>query len=950
MALETATGTFNTGTGGVGTTVSVTELSFQPKVVIFCWSGRTSAGQAEGDHKFGMGYMISATDRGGSTSQSDHGVGTSVTDGQTFDDAAIKLLTIGGAVDGAADFDAMLSNGFRVIIDDVFVADYLTSWLAIGGSDLTDVISTTLSSLQTIGDQDINVGLDLNTGLDDKAVIFFGGSFPTINTTSVGSDFNLGVAAGNAIVNAVLHAMSVDAAGTSDTNSYARNGDCIVTLNSASNDTRRRASLTAWLSTGFRLNWAKVNTGARVFRALVLKGGRYQVGDALTSTGTTNQTEATSYVPKALLIGSHNNAASTIDVTQAPDERSVGFATSPTARNYCSVIDKDSAGTMDIGVAQNTDAMYANQSTDATVVIEGLMDLVSFDSPPGFTYVMDDADPAQSFFWYLLFADAPSAGGFARPRIHPMSGPRFRFAPDRLSIPQGVPASLAQQYLSALAGVLSFVGSEVPRTGKVLTGTLSFAGVLIKAGRKVVAATLSFVGAIAKRTIRALVDASLSFAGSLKKGAGKAISGSLSFVGVVSRRTSRPLAASLSFAGAVVRATSRALVTGTLSFSGAVSKITSRGVSGALSFVGAISKTARRSMSGTLSFVGSSTRAILKVLAGTLSFAGVASRIVARAVVGTLSFVGLLAKNTGRSLAGALSFVGSFGAKSIFTKALTATLSFVGATSRQTGKALSAQLSFVGLASRLVLRGLSASLSFVGAVSKRTVRGLGGGLSFVGSLLADLLGHLYMQALAGTVSFVGVVSKQTARVSAGTLSFVGAIRKQTGKAFPGTLSFTGALVRASRKALSASLDFAGVLAKASKRALAATLSFVGAFIGSHLILKAFTAALSFTGVMTKQAGKAVVGSLSLSGILSRRIGKVLTASLSLAGVLALLPTLQQLFTAVARVGQFFSTMLSSSKAGTTLTDSNAKTTLGGSETTDTLIGSETKTTVKDSKV
>ncbi len=405
-ALDVATGTLGTGTGAVGTTVSVTSLSFQPKVVIFVWAGRTAVGQAEQDHKFGAGYMISATDRGGTTTQSDHGVGTSAADSQLYDDAAIKLLLIDGTVDGAADFDAMLANGFRVIIDDVFTQDYLVSWLAIGGSDLTDAVSTTVVSATSVGTQNIDVGVNLDTGIDDKAVIIFGRG-ATMNVSQTTSFFSFGAAAGNTITNSLLASRAGDAQGTSLTQSYCLSGEVLATQD---NDTvTRRAAVSAWLSNGFQLNWLEVQASTRSFRALVLKGGRYQVGDALTSTGGTNQTETTSYVPKALMIGSANRAASVVDTTTPHDERSVGFATGPTARNYCSIIDKDAAGTMDIGVAQNTDAMYGNQSTDATIIIEGLGDLVSFDAAPSFTYVMDDPDPVASFFWYLLMADVPGA-------------------------------------------------------------------------------------------------------------------------------------------------------------------------------------------------------------------------------------------------------------------------------------------------------------------------------------------------------------------------------------------------------------------------------------------------------------------------------------------------------------------------------------------------------------
>lgn len=409
-SLDVATGTFSIGTGAVGTTTSVTSLAFQPKVVIFSWVGLTASGQSEGDHKFGMGYMISASDRGGAASQSDHGVGTSASDNQVFNDAAIKLLTTSGAVDGAADYDAFLSNGFRVIIDDAFSSSWIINYLAIGGSDLTDVVSTTITPPTITGtDQDINVGLNLDTGLDDKCVLFFGGGAVTINVTDIYSTLGFGAAAGSTPVNAIMAGNSDDGAGTSATIAYCRSGECIATVYDDAVDVR--ALVTAWLSTGFRLNFPDVSSTPFPWRALVLKGGRYEVGNALTSTGTSNQTEATTYVPKALIVASSNRAESTVGVVTARDERSVGFATSATERNYVSIIDKDAAGTMDIGRAQNTNAMYANQSTAGTIIIEGLMDLVSFDATPSFTYVMDDADPSAAYFWYLSMADTLAAGG-----------------------------------------------------------------------------------------------------------------------------------------------------------------------------------------------------------------------------------------------------------------------------------------------------------------------------------------------------------------------------------------------------------------------------------------------------------------------------------------------------------------------------------------------------------
>lgn len=399
MALEVATGTFAATTAAAGNTVSVTGLSFQPKVVIFLWSGRTflSPGQSELDHKMGIGFMISATDRGGHTTQSDHGNTTMSTDKQLFNDACIKFLTITGTVESALDFDAWLSDGFRLIIDDASGTNFLVSYIALGGSDLTDVKSVAVSSAAAPGSQDTTT-----VGFQPDCVIFFGPS-SSLNSSTGWSDFSFGVAAGASPLNYVTGGTSVDAIGTAITLSYCRAGHCITELGQDQVD--KRANVSAWLSNGFTLNWDETTSGSS-YIALCLKGGQYVVGDILSQTNTTNFSETgLAFQPKALIVASHNKTQSTVDTSQPHDERTIGFATGAAARSYVSIIDKDAAANADVGVAHNTDAVYGNQSTATAIAIEGLMDLVSFDSG-GFTAVMDDADPTQEFVWYLAIGDS----------------------------------------------------------------------------------------------------------------------------------------------------------------------------------------------------------------------------------------------------------------------------------------------------------------------------------------------------------------------------------------------------------------------------------------------------------------------------------------------------------------------------------------------------------------
>ena len=405
MAMQCADGTITLTTGAIGTTFTVSGLAFQPKALFLFWSGRATTGQGEADHKFGAGFAVSTTSRRNYSTQSDHGVTTSAADRIWHNDCCVSTLSVAGASAGKADLDAITADGFRLIIDKVFAAGLQVGWIAYGGSDITNVEIVDIVSPTATGNQDITTSFALDTGLDDKAIIFLGVNGNAAATPAVTSSFVMGVAAGNTPVNATLSGRTTDAAATSVTDSYCRTGECLGSGAGAS--TVLRASLTAWLATGFRLNWAEVLATGYNHSALVIKGGRWEVGNSLTSTGVSNQTEATTYVPKALLIASHGKAQSTVDTFDAHDERIIGVATSATSRRCAAVLDKDAAATMDIGIAFSETAMYINQSTAATIVQEGAMDLVSFDSTPGFTYVMDDADPVAAFFWYLLAADAP---------------------------------------------------------------------------------------------------------------------------------------------------------------------------------------------------------------------------------------------------------------------------------------------------------------------------------------------------------------------------------------------------------------------------------------------------------------------------------------------------------------------------------------------------------------
>lgn len=471
MSLSVADGVITAGADAVNTTYTVSGLSFQPKAIFFFWCGRATTGQGEADHNWGSGFATSTSSRRCYISQSDHGAAAAASDHARFNDCCIATLTVAGALASKIDLNAINSDGFQLIVDDNLPAGLVISWIAWGGSDITDVAIVDFSEPGSTGNQDISVGFALDTGQDDKAVIFLGGVDTAFGSITSWSNWMLGVAAGNSPVNAVLTGNTIDSSDPSEADTYCRNGDCVANLGTGA-AVVSRASVSAWLSTGFRLNWAEVDGGTTWEQsALVIKGGRWNVGDATTSTGTSNQDEVVGIVPKGILLASHGKAQSTADTSQAVDERIVGVATAAASRSTAGMLQKDAANTMDIGIAHRNDAMYVNQSTASTITVEGLMDLVDFVvTGDGFTYVMDDADPSPAFFWYLACADAPVTGYTldASPGSFSLSGVAASTIADRILSGDpgnyslsGIAASLLRDYpLTVSPGAFALNGVD----------------------------------------------------------------------------------------------------------------------------------------------------------------------------------------------------------------------------------------------------------------------------------------------------------------------------------------------------------------------------------------------------------------------------------------------------------------------------------------------------------
>ena len=406
MTLLAKIGTVAITTAMAGSTIAVSDVGFQPKAVLFWWTGRDDAADAAGtaSHRRGIGWAISTTGRRVCFSQSQDAQASSVADRAYREDACIGTLTTAGAVEGLADLNSMDAGGFTLVIDDAFAAAFRAHYLALGGDDLTHTAVGTFQEPVGTGTQDVTDVL-----FEPDLVLFASIVQTTAPPNATTHSYLMLGAARSSTQEAVWTGWARDAQATMDTFAYCRAGECIAHAGASTIDSR--AEYVGTVANGFRINWLERDAFQRQVFYLALKGGHYAVGDLLTQTDTVTPIVETGLqigTPVAVLFVSATHAQSATDTADAHDELAIGAATSPSARVAVAVLDEDAVADSDIGTAVEYDAVYAN--LDTASAIEGLMDLQAIDAD-GFTAIMDDADPAQAFVWYV-------AAGHQGPALH----------------------------------------------------------------------------------------------------------------------------------------------------------------------------------------------------------------------------------------------------------------------------------------------------------------------------------------------------------------------------------------------------------------------------------------------------------------------------------------------------------------------------------------------------
>lgn len=409
MALSVKAGAFDSGTGVATTTIEV-DTGFQPKAIIFWWSGKADTTDAcsAGTIAAGVGFACGTSDRRCSGWASTSGGANSATGRIQRNDACVATVTGAGSVGGLLDLNSLDADGFTLIVDDAFSASVRVHYLALGGDTITGAVTGEFDCNDATGSQSVT-----GVGFEPDGVLFATNLLGSSTQGTIGL-FGFG-AATSATEEAVVAVGGRNLVSVADTTSYALTGECIAVVDAtvANPPPVMRAEFTQFTADGFDLNWLEIGfTGTRLCNYLALAGASMKVGSLLTQTDTTTPIQVTGmgFQPSAVLFASAARAASTANASTDDAMCSIGAATGPAERGAQAVWDEDDAasGLIECATAVEHDAVYINIASDDTA--QGLMDLTSMDSD-GFSCIMDDADPSQNFVWWMAFGEGAGGGG-----------------------------------------------------------------------------------------------------------------------------------------------------------------------------------------------------------------------------------------------------------------------------------------------------------------------------------------------------------------------------------------------------------------------------------------------------------------------------------------------------------------------------------------------------------
>lgn len=382
--VQVASGTLALGNDVVSTTYTI-NCGFQPKAIVFAY-GRDPA-LAGQPAQYGFGFATGTAARRATAIAMEDAVATSNTAKYYTEAAAIAFVTEDAAVDGLLDIDAILSTGFRLIVDDALTnAANVLHWIAFGGADVSAEVGTKVIGSGT-GNESVS-GL----GFQPDALLV-----ATVATTSAppvaeaGAQIVVGLVDNDGDEGVMVGASS-DAGAASDATGYLVQGEFFA-VGIAS--MLQRLSWVSYDSTGFTYNRVENDNVARRFFFLALRGVKANLSALSTPTDLTSVVSSAPlpWAPLGVLALSRGLAEDTIDTASTDLKLSVGFADKRfTNQRVVGATDDATADPTATNVSNPSPGIYVNMTVTSGAV-EGHMKIQAWNRNY-VDFIMTDADAA----------------------------------------------------------------------------------------------------------------------------------------------------------------------------------------------------------------------------------------------------------------------------------------------------------------------------------------------------------------------------------------------------------------------------------------------------------------------------------------------------------------------------------------------------------------------------
>jgi len=419
MALDFAHGSVQWLTSQtLNTTIAVTGLGFTPKALRFYWVGLqsnspTNAVAGNVNERRGVGFAVSnASRRSVGTFSLDNDNGGAQCGSVAMDTCVCVTVTAAGAVDGQLDISSFDTNGFTLIVDDVTPANITVFYEAWGGTDITSAVVGDIAEPAAIGTQTYTAN-GLTSDGRNQCVMFAGvQSTNAVNTGQVqDSGLSVGFATKTTTQDSneqfVVSVNSDVGSDPSDTDGIITSGICLTQIVIGGGVANAYASLSAWGTDQFTLNWQARQTTNRRNIFLAIKGGSWKSALYTIAGNSLNATTTISELPflplRGISLVGRRTVVQSIGGSSAQSTIGFGSASGTGSRNSAGATDNNSSDPTEIGTIVQYNSVLSFPSAAGAVLATYDVNAFNLNS---FQIIVDTAGGvASEAQGYLAFGD-----------------------------------------------------------------------------------------------------------------------------------------------------------------------------------------------------------------------------------------------------------------------------------------------------------------------------------------------------------------------------------------------------------------------------------------------------------------------------------------------------------------------------------------------------------------